>query len=69
MWALWREGDNFVHLLGTVTGFVGGFGLWLAFATGLQKRDVFAATAAYAAVLVVYVGAPVVANNPIVTQP
>jgi hypothetical protein len=56
MWALWREGDHMVKKLGTVTAFVGGFGLWLAFCTGLAKREVFAATAAYAAVLVVYIG-------------
>jgi len=56
MWALWRLGNDMVKKLGTVTAFVGGFGLWLAFCTGLAKREVFAATAAYAAVLVVYIG-------------
>ncbi len=55
MWGLKGVSDT-VTRLAMVTGFVGGFCLWLAFTTGIQKRDVFAAAAAYAAVLVVYVG-------------
>jgi len=55
MWGL-KEVKDAVARLAMVTGFVAGFCLWLAFTTGIQKRDVFAAAAAYAAVLVVYVG-------------
>lgn len=55
MWALWRLDDQMVKKLGTVTAFVVGFAVWLAFGTGLAKKEVFAATAAYAAVLVVYI--------------
>jgi uncharacterized membrane protein len=55
MWALWKLDQNMVAKLATVTGFVVGFALWLLFLTGVQKKEAFAAIAAYAAVLVVYV--------------
>jgi hypothetical protein len=55
MWALWKLNDNMVAKLGTVTGFVVGFSLWLLFLTGVQKKEAFGAIAAYAAVLVVYI--------------
>jgi len=55
MWALYKLTDM-VTRLAIVSGFVGGFCFWLAVTTDIKKRDVFAATAAYAAVLVVYVG-------------
>lgn len=41
--------------LGTVTGFVVAFAAWLGFLTTAQRKDVISATAAYAAVLVVFV--------------
>jgi Family of unknown function (DUF6594) len=42
--------------LGTLTGFVVGFALWVGFMTGLPRREMFGAIAVYAAVLVVFVG-------------
>ncbi|KAI4659173.1 uncharacterized protein J4E78_005597 [Alternaria triticimaculans] len=55
MWILWRLDDHMVAKLGTVTGFVVAFAGWLGFLTTAQRKDVIAATAAYAAVLVVFV--------------
>jgi len=55
MWVLWRLEDQMVAKLGTVTGFVVAFAGWLGFLTTAQRKDVIAATAAYAAVLVVFV--------------
>ncbi|KAH7012309.1 uncharacterized protein B0I36DRAFT_340907 [Microdochium trichocladiopsis] len=55
MWALYKLTDM-VTRLALVTGFVAAFCGWFATTTGIQRRDIFAATAAYAAVLVVYVG-------------
>ncbi|KAH7151916.1 hypothetical protein B0J13DRAFT_619521 [Dactylonectria estremocensis] len=66
MWTLWAignaDGDThklkqlMVKRLGTITAFVTWFALWLAFGTSLQRKEVISGTAAYAAVLVVYVG-------------
>ena len=42
--------------LGVLTAFVILFGIWVSLATPATKSEIFAATAAYAAVLVVYVG-------------
>jgi len=39
----------------TVTAFVVAFAGWLGFLTTAQRKDVIAATAAYAAVLVVFI--------------
>ena len=55
MWVLWRLKDDMIAKLGTVTGFVVAFAAWLGFLTTAQRKDVIAATAAYAAVLVVFV--------------
>jgi hypothetical protein len=55
MWALWREGENMVAKLATVTGFVVAFACWVGFFTSAQRKEVITATAAYAAVLVVFV--------------
>ncbi|KAL1642331.1 hypothetical protein SLS61_009717 [Didymella pomorum] len=55
MWVLWRLKDNMIAKLGTVTGFVVAFAAWLGFLTTAQRKDVISATAAYAAVLVVFV--------------
>ncbi|CAN9400552.1 unnamed protein product [Alternaria alternata] len=55
MWVLWRLKDDMIAKLATVTGFVVGFAAWLGFLTTAQRKDVIAATAAYAAVLVVFV--------------
>jgi len=55
MWVLWRLEDNTVAKLATVTAFVVTFAGWLGFLTTAQRKDVIAATAAYAAVLVVFV--------------
>jgi thiol:disulfide interchange protein len=58
MWILWRLKNNMVAKLATVTGFVVAFAAWLGFLTTAQRKDVIAATAAYAAVLVVFVSQP-----------
>ncbi|KAH6664963.1 hypothetical protein B0J14DRAFT_661073 [Halenospora varia] len=55
MWVLWREGDDMIAKLATVTGFVVGFGIWVGFFTSAGRKEVITATAAYAAVLVVFV--------------
>jgi hypothetical protein len=55
MWVLWRLNDLMIAKLATVTGFVVAFAGWLGFLTTAQRKDVIAATAAYAAVLVVFV--------------
>lgn len=55
MWALWAI-DNFAAKLAAMTRFVVGFSLWLGIFTNASKMEVFGGTAAYAAVLVVYVG-------------
>jgi hypothetical protein len=55
MWVLWRLEENMIAKLATVTGFVVAFAGWLGFLTTAQRKDVIAATAAYAAVLVVFV--------------
>lgn len=55
MWVLWRLQDDMIAKLATVTGFVVAFAGWLGFMTTAQRKDVIAATAAYAAVLVVFV--------------
>ena len=47
---------KFVVKLGVLTAFVAVFGVWINYATTATRSEVFAATAAYAAVLVVYVG-------------
>ena len=53
MWVLWREGDHMVAKLASVTAFVAVFATWLVL---FKRKNIFVATAAYAAVLVVYVG-------------
>lgn len=55
MWVLWRLKNDMIAKLGTVTGFVVAFAAWLGFLTTAQRKDVISATAAYAAVLVVFV--------------
>jgi len=42
--------------LGTLTGFIVGFALWVGFMTKLPRNEVFGAIALYAAVLVVFIG-------------
>jgi hypothetical protein len=44
--------------LGILAGFVLAFAICVALFTGAKRTDIFAATAAYAAVLVVYVSGP-----------
>jgi len=39
-----------------MTGFIVGFALWVQYLTTLTKKEVFGAVAAYATVLVVFVG-------------
>jgi len=53
--ALYGELDHRTKL-GTLAGFVLAFALCISCFTEAKRTDVFAATAAYAAVLVVYVG-------------
>ena len=55
VWVLWKI-DNFEWKLGALTIFVVAFAVWVAVLTTATKMEVFGATAAYAAVLVVYVG-------------
>jgi hypothetical protein len=55
VWALW-EISYIVNKLAALTGFVILFALWVGILTNGSRMEVFAATAAYAAVLVVYVG-------------
>ena len=58
VWSLWAA-EKYYHFtlrLGVLTIWVILFSLWIALATGARRTDVFAATAAYAAVLVVFVG-------------
>ncbi|KAJ4291769.1 hypothetical protein N0V90_009664 [Kalmusia sp. IMI 367209] len=55
MWVLWRLHNHMIAKLATVTGFVVAFAGWLGFLTTAQRKDVIAATAAYAAVLVVFI--------------
>ena len=57
IWVLWVIPERlFVVKLGVLTAFVILFGIWVNYATTATRSEVFAATAAYAAVLVVYVG-------------
>jgi hypothetical protein len=70
MWALWAvdpsppdqalatgtDLNTFRKKLGIVTGFVAAFALWVGILTNARRPEIFAAAAAYAAVLVVYVG-------------
>lgn len=42
--------------LGVMTAFIVAFALWVAYLTTLSRKEVFGAVAAYAAVLVVFVG-------------
>ncbi len=57
IWLLWRiPGELYVLKLGVLTAFVILFSIWISYATSAQKSEIFAATAAYAAVLVVYIG-------------
>ena len=56
MLVLWREGDHMVAKLASVTAFVAVFATWLVLFAGIKRKDIFVATAAYAAVLVVYIG-------------
>ncbi|TGJ79480.1 hypothetical protein E0Z10_g9280 [Xylaria hypoxylon] len=58
LWSLWKLGNDIYTKLWVVTGFVVGFSIWVGLLTGLTKKESIAATAAYAAVLVVYVGSP-----------
>ena len=55
VWAIWKI-DKFTSKLIALTAFVVGFTLWVAFLTNATRMELFGATAAYAAVLVVYVG-------------
>jgi len=55
VWVLWKI-DNFEWKLGALTIFVVAFSLWVAILTSAARTEVFGATAAYAAVLVVFVG-------------
>lgn len=57
IWLIWVvPTELFVVKLGVLTAFVVLFGVWVNYATTASRSEVFAATAAYAAVLVVYVG-------------
>jgi hypothetical protein len=57
VWLLWlSERTHFTVRLGVLTTFIILFGLWINFATTASRSEGFGATAAYAAVLVVFVG-------------
>ncbi|CAF9908903.1 hypothetical protein IMSHALPRED_007533 [Imshaugia aleurites] len=55
IWTIWAI-HPFVVKLGVLTAYVVLFGVWVNYATTATRSEVFGATAAYAAVLVVYVG-------------
>jgi hypothetical protein len=63
MWLLWRIGLEEVNVevkferkLVALTGFTALFGGWIALFTSAKRYEIFGATAAYAAVLIVFVG-------------
>jgi hypothetical protein len=57
VWVLWvTERTYFTIRLAVLTVFVLLFGLWISIATNAERLEAFGATAAYAAVLVVFVG-------------
>jgi hypothetical protein len=55
VWGLWGE-RTFVKKLAILTGYVAAFSLYLVVLTRASRTELFGAVAAYAAVLVVYVG-------------
>jgi hypothetical protein len=55
MWVLLREGNHMIAKLATVTGFVVAIAGWVGSFTTAQRKEVITATAAYAAVLVVFI--------------
>ena len=70
VWLLWRVGLDFVssdsdlnhdivfkRKLGITTAFTAVFGAWVAMFTSARRYEIFGATAAYAAVLIVFIGA------------
>jgi len=64
VWLLWRigleevdSGTKFERKLAIVTGFTALFGMWVAVFTSIRRSEIFGATAAYAAVLIVFIGA------------
>jgi hypothetical protein len=57
IWSLWHTSD-LEKKLAAVTGFIIGFGLVVGFLTNARRTEIFAATAAYAAVLIIYVAQP-----------
>jgi hypothetical protein len=54
VWALWHT-HKLENKLFYLSGFVIGFALWIALLTTASRMEVFGATAAYAAVLIVFV--------------
>lgn len=50
------QNDSHSRRIGILAGFVLAFAIVVALFTGAKRTDIFAATAAYAAVLVVYIG-------------
>lgn len=55
IWTIWAI-HPFVVKLGVLTAYVVLFSVWVNYTTTANRSDVFGATAAYAAILVVYVG-------------
>jgi hypothetical protein len=63
VWLIWRVGldatslpTKFVRKLTVMTIFTAAFGIWVAIFTSARRAEIFGATAAYAAVLIVFVG-------------
>lgn len=63
VWLLWRIGledinveVKFERKLVVLTSFTALFGGWIALFTSAKRYEIFGATAAYAAVLIVFVG-------------
>lgn len=63
VWFIWRVGLEEVNVevkferkLAILTAFTGLFGGWVALFTSAKRYEIFGATAAYAAVLIVFVG-------------
>ena len=63
VWFIWKIGleetgleTKFTRKLAVMTGFTGLFGAWVGVFTVAKRSEIFGATAAYAAVLIVFIG-------------
>ena len=63
VWVIWRLGNDdvseptkFTRKIAALTCFSGVFAAWVAFFTNAKRAEIFSFTAAYTAVLIVFVG-------------